>query len=90
MAEREGFEPSVSVSQYTGLANRRLKPLGHLSPGRQSGLETGRKMEVSRAKVNGAKNPGKYNQYGNLPATGGDAQGVLQMPGGTSAAGETK
>jgi len=31
VAEREGFEPSVSVTQYTGLANQRLKPLGHLS-----------------------------------------------------------
>jgi len=31
LAEGEGFEPSVSVSQYTGLANQRLKPLGHPS-----------------------------------------------------------
>ena len=31
MAEGEGFEPSVSVTQYTGLANQRLKPLGHPS-----------------------------------------------------------
>lgn len=33
MAEGEGFEPSVPVSQYTGLANQRLKPLGHPSWG---------------------------------------------------------
>src|SRR5882762_10896103 len=30
-AEREGFEPSIRVSTYAGLANRCLKPLGHLS-----------------------------------------------------------
>ncbi len=26
-----GFEPTIPVSQYTGLANRRLQPLGHPS-----------------------------------------------------------
>jgi hypothetical protein len=31
MAEREGFEPSVTVSHYGGLANRWIKPLSHLS-----------------------------------------------------------
>ena len=31
MAEREGFEPSVEVCPYDGLANRCLRPLGHLS-----------------------------------------------------------
>ena len=31
VAEREGFEPSVEVSPYDGLANRCLRPLGHLS-----------------------------------------------------------
>gem|GEM_PF-3897341 len=31
MAEREGFEPSVLVSLYGGLANRWIKPLSHLS-----------------------------------------------------------
>ena len=32
MAERGGFEPPVQVLvPYNGLANRRLKPLGHLS-----------------------------------------------------------
>src|SRR5438034_10714013 len=30
-AEREGFEPSIRVSAYAGLANRCLQPLGHLS-----------------------------------------------------------
>src|SRR6185436_10201643 len=30
-AEREGFEPSIRVSTYAGLANRCLQPLGHLS-----------------------------------------------------------
>ena len=31
MAERGGFEPPVRFKPYNGLANRRLKPLGHLS-----------------------------------------------------------
>ena len=31
MAEREGFEPSVPLAQYTGLAVQHLKPLSHLS-----------------------------------------------------------
>ena len=31
MADREGFEPSVLITQYDGLANRCLKPLGHRS-----------------------------------------------------------
>ena len=31
MAEGEGFEPSIPVSQYNDLANRRLQPLGHPS-----------------------------------------------------------
>ena len=26
-----GFEPTIEVSPYNGLANRRLQPLGHLS-----------------------------------------------------------
>src|SRR3954468_24436910 len=29
-AEREGFEPSIRVSAYAGLANRAHQPLGHL------------------------------------------------------------
>lgn len=28
-----GFEPTIEVSPYNGLANRRLQPLGHLSKG---------------------------------------------------------
>ena len=31
VAEREGFEPSIQNNPYDGLANRCLKPLGHLS-----------------------------------------------------------
>jgi hypothetical protein len=31
MAERGGFEPPIRVTPYDGLANRCLKPLGHLS-----------------------------------------------------------
>ena len=31
VAETRGFEPPVPVSQYNDLANRRLKPLGHVS-----------------------------------------------------------
>ena len=35
LAEREGFEPSVE-SPYDDLANRSLRPLGHLSKGTNS------------------------------------------------------
>ena len=31
MAEREGFEPSVPLAEHDDLANRCLRPLGHLS-----------------------------------------------------------
>lgn len=31
MAEGMGFEPTIPVSQYDGLANRCLQPLGHPS-----------------------------------------------------------
>ncbi len=31
MAEREGFEPSMSDKTHTPLAGERLQPLGHLS-----------------------------------------------------------
>ena len=31
MAEREGFEPSVEVAPYNGLAGRPVQPLQHLS-----------------------------------------------------------
>src|SRR6478609_5438751 len=43
MAERGGFEPPIPFKGYTGLANQRLQPLGHLSsapivkPARASG-----------------------------------------------------
>jgi hypothetical protein len=30
-AEREGFEPSVPITEYDGLANRSFRPLRHLS-----------------------------------------------------------
>jgi hypothetical protein len=30
-AERTGFEPAVGFDPYTGLANRRFRPLSHLS-----------------------------------------------------------
>jgi hypothetical protein len=30
-AERTGFEPAVGFNPYTGLANRRYRPLSHLS-----------------------------------------------------------
>ena len=33
MADREGFEPSVPLSEYDGLANRWFQPLTHLSVG---------------------------------------------------------
>ena len=31
LAETEGFEPSVQYNPYYGLANRYLRPLGHVS-----------------------------------------------------------
>src|SRR5215472_6341518 len=31
LAETVGFEPTIQVSPYNGLANRRLQPLGHVS-----------------------------------------------------------
>ena len=31
LAERPGFEPGIGFDPYTGLANQRLRPLGHLS-----------------------------------------------------------
>lgn len=31
IADRSGFEPEERVTPFTGLANRRLQPLGHLS-----------------------------------------------------------
>ena len=33
MAEKGGFEPPIRFNPYTGLANQRLQPLGHLSTG---------------------------------------------------------
>jgi hypothetical protein len=38
MAEREGFEPSIRVSPYAGLANLCHQPLGHLSVKKIEGL----------------------------------------------------
>lgn len=35
MAEREGFEPSIGFNADTPLAGERLRPLGHLSDGRE-------------------------------------------------------
>ena len=76
LAEREGFEPSVSVSQYTGLANQRLKPLGHRSPWPatrfearfldERGLETARKMAACRGKVNPTAKPEKPRAFRDL------------------------
>lgn len=37
LAEGMGFEPTIGVSPYNGLANRRLQPLGHPSAGRAFG-----------------------------------------------------
>jgi hypothetical protein len=31
LAEGMGFEPTIQLSSYNGLANRRLQPLGHPS-----------------------------------------------------------
>ena len=33
LAERGGFEPPVRFYSYNGLANRRFRPLSHLSTG---------------------------------------------------------
>ena len=41
LAVRQGFEPWVPISRYDGLANRCLKPLGHLTT-----LERGRRFEL--------------------------------------------
>ena len=39
VTERTGFEPAVGGEAYTGLANRRFRPLSHLSKvGRQNVL----------------------------------------------------
>jgi hypothetical protein len=37
LAEREGFEPSVPVTQYARLAIWCLRPLGHLSAASKRG-----------------------------------------------------
>ena len=37
MAEGMGFEPTIPVSQYNGLAIRRLQPLGHPSADHELG-----------------------------------------------------
>ncbi len=45
-AERGGFEPPVGLKPYTDLANRRIRPLCHLSDPRADGRNyTGRKTE---------------------------------------------
>lgn len=51
MAERGGFEPPIPFKGYTGLANQRLQPLGHLSNIPQKNREFGasgssRKVEI--------------------------------------------
>jgi hypothetical protein len=47
VAEREGFEPSVPVTQYARLAIWCLRPLGHLSAGRIPGTLIGRVTMLS-------------------------------------------
>ena len=39
-AERTGFEPAVGCDTYTDLANRRYRPLSHLSGGKIRGRES--------------------------------------------------
>ena len=41
MAEEMGFEPTIRISPYNGLANRRLQPLGHPSAGDELLLVSG-------------------------------------------------
>jgi hypothetical protein len=50
MAEREGFEPSVLITQYDGLANRCLKPLGHRSI--KNVFLSGNKQKINREMIN--------------------------------------
>ena len=45
-AERGGFEPPVGLKPYTDLANRRIRPLCHLSDPHADGRNySGRKRE---------------------------------------------
>src|SRR4051812_36937485 len=47
--ERAGFEPAVRFDTYDGLANRCLRPLGHLSSGSAYGSRSARRK--ARANV---------------------------------------
>ena len=66
-AERGGFEPPIPLSQYNGLANRRFRPLSHLS-GAATGRSTrrvGLRMYQARAgPVNRGDGPGAPTDSG--------------------------
>src|SRR5688500_162594 len=47
-AERTGFEPAVQFDPYTGLANRRFRPLSHLSEQAALILGTHKILRVSQ------------------------------------------
>ena len=51
-AERGGFEPPVGLKPYTDLANRRIRPLCHLSDPRADGRNyTGHKTESNLEEI---------------------------------------
>ena len=47
LAEREGFEPSVPVTQYARLAIWCLRPLGHLSAQESVEWSESRRLKIS-------------------------------------------
>ena len=59
LAEREGFEPSVPVTQYARLAIWCLRPLGHLSASKNSDCSTSiaRAQADSSSPCPGSRNP---------------------------------
>jgi hypothetical protein len=62
MAERGGFEPPVRFYPYNGLANRRFRPLSHLSSLdllllSESGTDYGRVKPKSGKTM---RNPGRF------------------------------
>jgi hypothetical protein len=58
LAEREGFEPSVPVTQYARLAIWCLRPLGHLSASKNSDCST----SIARAQADSSSPPPWFAQ----------------------------
>jgi hypothetical protein len=79
-AERGGFEPPKPVSQFNGLANRRYRPLSHLSSGGIRALRIPRDLLIGtyqrrRGGVN--DEPRGLGVRGCWDARGGDVWSVL-------------